>query len=40
MFEAYMSKIKVDYLGRLELEMPRVEEAGKRPEERSPVAGA
>ena len=38
-FEAYMSKIKVDYLGRLELEMSRIEEAGKRPEERWGVPG-
>ncbi len=38
-FEAYMSKIKVDYLGRLERETSRIEEAGKRPEERWGVTG-
>jgi hypothetical protein len=39
MFEAYMFKIKVGYLTRLEQEMSRIEDAGKRPEERSGATG-
>ncbi len=35
MYEAFINGIKGDYLGRLEVEIARIEEAGKRPEERS-----
>lgn len=35
LFEAYMSRIKGDYVDRLQREIARIEEAGKRPEERT-----